>query len=287
VKWRQFIGWGLAVCGVVLVTVLVWPKGEPRYGGRYLSAWLKDCGEYHDEKDPRHIRAREAVRRIGTNGLPYMVRNINYKTPEWMVRVMGATRRIPEPWSSWCYSVVERRNPAALAGAGFWVLGPQAAPAVGALVAMLDNRDGDNPARALWHIGRVAIPSLLAVVTNRAAGVHQRAEAAVAIWGMGTNASDTVEVLAGCLGEDEEVAGAAAWALCNVTTNAGFVIEVLTNAVKTASPQLRAKILYSFYPLGEGGWPAVPTILTSFVDSDYEVRHAATNALNTILRGRH
>jgi hypothetical protein len=248
----------------VLIAFLAWPKREPRYGGRRLSAWVRDAVE-HGEGDLEYVRAQEAVRRIGTNALPYLLENIRYETPEWMNTVGRATEKIPGPFESWWSSIIEHRNFGEQASTGFEILGPEAAPAIGGLVSLLDYRDSeDRPAHVLADLGRVAVPSLLVVLTNRTSDVHQRAEAAFTIGLMETNASDLVGVLEGCLDDDPEVAGAAAEALSCVTTNAGFVVGVLTTALKNPSAEFRAKMLDALYRLGERAvrrcprsWPAL------------------------------
>jgi hypothetical protein len=60
---------------------LLKPRNEPRYQGRDLSDWLEEysaSGRRDWDRD-----AEIAVRNIGTNALPYLVKWATYKTPAW------------------------------------------------------------------------------------------------------------------------------------------------------------------------------------------------------------
>lgn len=279
--------WGLTVCGIVSIAVFAWPKREPKYGGRYLSAWLRDYSRYQNMGDvgPGRSKAEIAVRHIGTNALPYLLKRIRYERPEWMMKVARGADKIPGPFRKWWWhGVVETHDYGSQARVGFEVLGADAAPAIPALVGMLDDRESHMPGYVLADMGRVAVAPVLQVLTNRAADVHRRAEAAWVLGLMETNASDTVEVLVGCLGDEPLVASAAAFALPDVTTNAGLVIGPLTNALASRSAELRSDVIDALAQLKRAGRPAAEAIRARLVDEDYDVRWSATNALKEILK---
>src|SRR6266576_2155320 len=101
------------------------PSREPGYQGRGLTDWLKDYSRTQYANDPgpwippspwtdedRAVRARaeEAIRQIGTNALPLLLKMLASKN--------------------------ELKGYGPLAPLGFQVLGPTAKPTVPALIAM-------------------------------------------------------------------------------------------------------------------------------------------------------
>ena len=87
----------LVLVGVVVV--LATREREPEYGGKRLSEWVKDLPALwmQERPDLSHERAREseqAVRQIGTNASPYLLRWIEYDPPGWKVRLQVTFNRI-------------------------------------------------------------------------------------------------------------------------------------------------------------------------------------------------
>ena len=90
----------LGVVGLVLVGVLAAVfsrEREPEYGGKRLSEWVDELTGSHDGGI-----ALEAVRRIGTNSLPLLVKWMMYETPVWKRRlydfVNPPLRRLNRSW---------------------------------------------------------------------------------------------------------------------------------------------------------------------------------------------
>jgi hypothetical protein len=275
----------------VLVTIFAWPKKEPKYGGHYLSAWLQDCCRYQyraDAEGPGRAKAEEAVRRIGTNAFPYLLEGIRYERPQWVDKVTqhvmskNGSGRVSSWMARWWFGVLSKHDQGTLAAMGFQVLGADAAPAIPKLVGLLDDRRSHAPASVLSEMGRLAEPEVLRALTNRSGDLHQRAEAAYVLELMGTNASDTLEVLKGCLGAEPVVAVAAASALTEVTTNHGLIIDALTNALVSPSAEVRSGALDALGECGAMARPAIGAIKARLVDEDEDVRLSATNALSMI-----
>ena len=77
---RCKIGLALAlISGAIVTGSLVMPH-EPRYGGRSLSAWL---AELDLESSKAQAKPVEAVKAIGTNGLPWLRRMLRSEGPIW------------------------------------------------------------------------------------------------------------------------------------------------------------------------------------------------------------
>jgi hypothetical protein len=70
----------------------VWPRErepESQYKGMPLSHWVYlSGGSYNPE-------AREAIKRFGTNALPYLLRWIQYEKPGWRKRLSRAVAALP------------------------------------------------------------------------------------------------------------------------------------------------------------------------------------------------
>ena len=125
---------------------------EPSYQGRSLTHWLNDYAKTQYAKDPEpwvppwreedramRARAENAVRQIGTNALPTLLKMVN--------------------------SGYELKDYGPVAHLGFGALGAAAKPAVPALVSMLHHeRTAHEAAVALGAIGPAAeeaVPTLL------------------------------------------------------------------------------------------------------------------------------
>src|ERR1700687_4598345 len=71
----------VAVIGGLLYLAL--PPREPSYQGKPLSYWLAKCEEVGtisaDTKDPKERECREAIRHIGTNAIPALLRKLQAK----------------------------------------------------------------------------------------------------------------------------------------------------------------------------------------------------------------
>ena len=82
----------LLLIGVVLLAVglavLVRPEREPEYGGKRLSEWVEMFTSNRSSGGDR--AAEEAIRHIGTNSLPYLLRWISYEPAAWRIRLYEA-----------------------------------------------------------------------------------------------------------------------------------------------------------------------------------------------------
>jgi tetratricopeptide (TPR) repeat protein len=69
-----------AIGGVICMAL---PPKEPSYNGQPLSYWLARCEEAGpisaDTKDPKALECREAIRHIGTNAIPFLMRMLRAK----------------------------------------------------------------------------------------------------------------------------------------------------------------------------------------------------------------
>src|SRR6266478_5530398 len=85
----------LGVVGVVLAGVLLVVfsrEREPEYGGKRLSEWVE---EFPSGFSVETQQARQAVRHIGTNALPFLVEWIAYEQPPWKAKLIRAAYGLP------------------------------------------------------------------------------------------------------------------------------------------------------------------------------------------------
>jgi hypothetical protein len=122
-----------------ILVLLVWPRErEPQYNGVTLSTWLVCCGStnYADS-----LAAVDAIRHIGTNALPFLIRWIQYE-PGWKDSlgrkilgwpVIGNRRDVQKLiWNMTQYRANTAVN-------GFKILGSDANPTLPELQRMADN----------------------------------------------------------------------------------------------------------------------------------------------------
>jgi hypothetical protein len=149
--------------------VAIWPgEREPEYNGKKLSEWLQICTRPSDD---RWLQAEDAVRHIGTNGLPWLIKWMEYESPKWK----GETAS----WKVWrilprqLYRLVYSKEFQSLqAEEGFRILAPTSTQISAELACLLDEWPRKSSHRALMtvgHLGPAGLPILFKVATNRTA----------------------------------------------------------------------------------------------------------------------
>jgi hypothetical protein len=166
----------IALAAVAVLAVLAWtmlhtPAPEPVYNGKPLSYWLRGYGYSYDTNLPSSAQADAALREIGTNAVPTLLRMLRAHDSPLKTRFLKWAFR---------YRYFRINYPSAgtinlEACHGFRALGPNAYGAVPELIRVLDEKASPNlvsfSAMALAGIGpdaHAAVPSLLrmAVTTN-------------------------------------------------------------------------------------------------------------------------
>jgi HEAT repeat protein len=259
------------------------PSREPSYQGRRLSAWLYDLGM--ESGDPNAIAA---IRTIGTNAVPYLVRALSYKPS--IVRYESFKvanlvfyealhlRKTPfvDPAWRWCEG----------ASHGFLTLGEAASNAVAPLGKLLGEPEvGWRASSALAAIGVPSVPVLTAALTNGSATARMSA-----LWGLsfiGTNGRPAQPIVLSCLSDTNTVDGLsirtiALTALSAMCLEPRTVVPVFTNFVDDPDFQVRvAAILYIGRFASEARF-AAPSVERALADPDPRVSQAAAKALRAI-----
>jgi HEAT repeat protein len=119
----------LAAIGVVLYASRT---NEPSYQGRALNQWLSDIENANDDRAAES--AKNAVRHIGTNAIPYllgMMRAEDSKLKETFNALVSKAH-------IYRFRIAEASDKQVRALNGFYVLGPQATPAIPELTVLLN-----------------------------------------------------------------------------------------------------------------------------------------------------
>jgi hypothetical protein len=165
---------GLVATVIATTSLIVWVlvPHEPSYQGRGLSAWLSD---FEHEQVERRAVAADAVRHIGTDAVPFLVKRLGYN-PDVLRRKSRFAlwkRQFLEWVSRHSFGKVSppRRppNPSRQAMAGLDALGTAAKDALPALEKLLNETPPDPQALYIVaRIGSAGVPMLKKSLTNSA-----------------------------------------------------------------------------------------------------------------------
>jgi hypothetical protein len=188
---------------------------EPSIDGKRLIIWLdgyqKSIPKPEYDRDPQmRARAEKAVRRLGTNSIPWLLVELSAKK---------ATHGDELPTNFYSGEAIGRRW---LAATAFEILGPVAKDATPKLIPLLDDKQTSyTAATALGGIGLESIPVLTQALTNSHATAR---ESAVRVLGLfGSKAQSAVPAVIRCTkDQDESVRGFAAFALKQIDQEAAI-----------------------------------------------------------------
>jgi len=154
---------GLLLLLAVLLGIFVFSQArpnEPHYRGHSLTHWLTMA----DPPPPEN--AVRAVRTIGTNAIPALLRWINYEPAPWQKKLASIPIVSRNGWAP------ELLHEPAIANAmkGFALLGTNATPAIPPLVKLMKNKTRPEAAMnaiyALGRIGQSALPFLTQALSD-------------------------------------------------------------------------------------------------------------------------
>jgi hypothetical protein len=213
-RWTM---WVLAMCAslaAVIATIAIPTVREPEYGGKKLRGWLELYLQPFDRfRDCQEAAA--AVRHIGTNGLPWLLKWTDYEPPGW--KRMLWTNAPSTARRSGHFGLLNRPEELNwLARFGFEILGPQASPALPEVQQRM--MDWGKPWRASVAMqiyteieGAGGIPVLVSALGST--NVTCRQSAAFCLATLGTNGAAAAPVLRNTLNDPDpvvrRVAGAA------------------------------------------------------------------------------
>ena len=290
----------LVLCLAALLTLILTAArdNQPTYQGHTLEYWLKVYDPSASFVTHDRTEAEEAVRHIGTNALPLLVKWISYEPHDWQKRLANVIVRLPQParssavLHSTTYSR-EKLNCSMLARGGFQILGEEAAPAIPDLVRLLHGKNWasrERAAGALALIGRPGFLPLLDALSDT--NYPSRGGVASTIGSMrelGTNASPAVPLLICCIRDsDPATAISAIQALAKLRIEPETVVPALTNAFAAENTNVRHAAVRAFASgfgtlrLSDHANQAAPALRGMLNDPYFRVREEASNILAQI-----
>ena len=270
-KW--LLGGFVTIAVAVSLVLFNWER-EPSYEGRQLSGWLAFAKGTPDQQ----LQAQAAITKIGTNGIPFLLKWIEHRPSNWSwkdrvsrLRKGRFYRWIP----AWAKGETEDDR-ADAAPAAFRVLGPTAVAAIPQLMTIAINsegRSGQQACEALGAIGTIALPALVEIITNKPISTT-RGAAIYYIGTLGTNAAPAVAALLACLqGDNIHTVREAVIALGQIKARADLVVPALTSLLEktpifpdtTVSESDRGyfhyQVAYAIGEFGEAAHTAVPALI--------------------------
>jgi hypothetical protein len=266
---------------------------QPSYGGHTLSEWLDEY--YADSRedinnDSPKTDAYYALRAIGTNALPTLLRWVAHEPSEPSQQLQKLVRKLPNSiyQSRFIQDFLLRDRRPNFWHLGFIILGPEANGAVPELTRLMRSpdapNDGFNAALALAYIG----PAGLAPLEAAAADPHARCrlKAIEALGDMGANALPAVPLLIQSLDStNPEVSGMAASALQCLQIRDALPLETMPSLVPALhSPDALTRVLIAeILAKSNPERPAALRVLHDALnDPDEAARSEATNAIEQI-----
>jgi len=299
---RKRVWLAVAIVGVALVTglLLVVLRSEPRYQGRRLTSWIEDLsttvlfwnftgygpgvasvvptpvffrsGSAQVDLD---FKAREAIRGIGTNGLPRLVQLIRHEDSPLSVKVLSLLKK-QSVLKLKIYSADERR---AQAFRALTVLGIEAAPAWTEILVdeHLSVKIRETALLSLGYAGpEAAVPPLIACLC--ATNTLIRTNAAMLLSSFGYKAKAAIPALLSTIGNENDPAVRTVFAdalrHCEPDT-----VVCLIRSLMYDPPTFRAGAATSLGLLKQRPEVSIPALIYYLDDPDAHVRESAVSAL--------
>jgi hypothetical protein len=277
----------LIPCLAIVIGLLMLPsrEHEPQYHGQPLSHWvlLSQRAIQSDEAD-------KAIREIGTNALPLLLKWIRYELPAWR----GKLAKDNHPILQRLVGPFVTTKQEVLADArilSFRILGTNAAIAIPELAGLMRNASAPQTAframGALSQIGTNGLPPLISAIQDSQYPFRVWAVTTIAFMHASpASASVTTPVLIQCLSDTTtpRIPLVAAFGLGHNDCAPQLSIPALTRCLATAgaSEQLRCVAVQSLARFGALATNALPALTNALTDSSLMVRSAATNAIEKI-----
>jgi hypothetical protein len=257
---------------VMLATVGFWltwlilndSPQEPVYRGRSLSEWLEGCDKSHwvgtEWRD-----STEAVRQIGTNAIPTLLRKLRQKDSAFTLKVISAVER-----QRFVHIRIRHVSAAAQnhkAAVGFEALGPSAQIEVPALIKIFEeNISADSESETANSLGWIgpaaseAIPSLLTGLTNSNYFVR---------W----------QIVRALLQIHAEANAQAVSAFVQHNVEPNLLVPALAKSLADPSPNVRRTALNGLAGYHFSAKPAIPTVVNCLNDVFSDIQEQAVDIL--------
>lgn len=242
---------------VVVGILLAWAwtpsrHEEPVYQGKSISEWLKLYYKSDDGSEAEK-QAKAAIRNIGTNGFPTLLRLMQTPDSDFRTKLKALMRE--QTFIECNFQDAEDIRYMALYGFIFF---------------------GED--------AKGAVPDLLTLVT-RGSGTVGRQEAIDALGAIGPSAQAAVPALLAIASVAKDPnRGDAIHSLGSIRSSAESVVPVLENCLHDSDRGIRRTTVKVFIEFGEAAKSSAPALIPLLSDPDRQVREATTNALKRIDR---
>lgn len=278
-------------------------RPEPRHDGRTLSEWLLVYMDRAAPEDPKSASAAAAIRTIGTNALPRLVKWIasspSDSSAAWRYRLLDLIQKLPAPAIQsapmqrvyqLCYGEAQRTRANAAAFGGFKLLGAQATPAIPALCRIAKRRElhdaGMLAMCALCQMDEQGVPPLLDLASDPQNRNRSSAAFYLGFMGryhhLGTNTHKAVVVLTTCLNEKDvgySLAYSATAALGEIAVEPEIAVPALARTLGHTNGDVRVEAACSLGRFGAGARAAVPALVKNLADNNPVAAMAAARTL--------
>lgn len=276
------IACALSIAALVLA---VRPEHEPSYDGRPLSEWLdvfccrKPERPTYDERE----KAAQAIRRMGTNAIPTLLRWISYDPTPARQKALTLLRKLPRPLQP--RFLWERQTRAFETQAAFYTLGPAARSAIPELTRLATTSSSEDRvylcSRALSYIGPEALPAMLAIISDPQC--KARDDPIPMLFTFRTEARAAVPFLVTCLDDkDDAVACAAAEVLGDLALSNSVVVPALAASLQSTNAARRAHAARGLAGFGREAETVAPQLQQFLTDPSQSTRDEVRRALEQI-----
>ena len=307
----------LAALAILALAFWEWSRPrEPVYQGKSLSAWVRELPA--EEKGTRgvvwaplsgsrskpELAAEDALRHLGTNALPILVRLMHSREKGLREAVASV-----KEWSLKAYQrIFSRAQTPGISGGvyeyhkttaekehwdaarGLNALGPLAKPAIPELEKILNGADLSldacpDAAYALGAMGPEGLAALRRTMTNAPPPARGDWPQICAIWAAGQNpdncAAALPELLTLLQDPDATVRMSAAWALGRIRTQPELEVPALAASVHDTGFNIRSMAEQALKEYGLASLTE-PSLVKYLDDPQLQVRMAATNAARVL-----
>jgi hypothetical protein len=288
-KSRRILVISAALVVACVLTIVLWPvEKEPVYAGKKLSAWVlqlnNPLGEWGTAQET--VEAGNAIRSLGTNSLPWLLKWIAYEPPPSKRNVYRLLKgfRVAAPYQH--LQRMESRGYYSILA--FRTLGASANPAIPELNRMMTNAASyvvSTRARdSLAFIGEPALPYLLAALTNQWQYRYELPGLFAFMASQRTDVRPAVPILISLLqGDDSATAESSARALAQIghyRFEGDTITDALIEAAREPRPKVRLQAVIALRDLGNPSDRIVPALINSMDDSDANVESYAIRMLS-------
>ena len=273
-RWRIT---GLVILGALIISVIAGTifhpfESESEYQRRKLPEWLTDYLR------DRHTGPMLAIRRMGTNAVPYLVQMLHVKDSSSSLIQKCVDIMDRQPWINFHIRYAFQVHQDALRGLA--VLGPDAKSAIPEIAKLLDQTwEYGDALETLRQIGPDAIPTLQQALTNmtnsndfrtKMRNDLVRCEAAASLGLFRSHGEEVVPSLLTALKDREFLTkSATANSLSHFPKQADVIVPALIARLDDPDDTFRDNVADDLVAFGENARPVIPKLLKMIESADY------------------